>query len=75
VADEIADVAMGVAQLKPGMVLSRDLLSAEGTLLLSADHVLSDRMLKQLAEYERRAATQLQLFVKSGASDAPHPHS
>ena len=74
VAEEIADVQMGVAQLKPGMVLSRDLLSTEGALLLSADHVLSDRMLKQLAEYERRASTQLQLFVKSGTTDAPHSH-
>jgi hypothetical protein len=66
---------MGTAQLKPGMVLSRDLLSPEGTLLLSADHVLSDRMLKQLTEYERRSSIELQLFVKSGSPDAPHSHS
>ena len=52
--DDIADVALDVAGLKPGMVLSRDLLSAEGTLLLSADHVLNDRMIKQLADFERR---------------------
>ena len=75
VAEEIADVAMGVAQLKPGMVLSRDLLSGDGALLLSADHTLSDRMLKQLVEYERRSGCQLQLFVKSGTADAPHSHS
>ena len=66
---------MGVAQLKPGMVLSRDLMSAEGALLLSADHVLTERMLKQLAEFERRANSELQLFVKSGAADAPDTHS
>lgn len=75
VAEVIAEVAMGTAQLKPGMVLSRDLLSPEGALLLSADHVLSDRMLKQLAEYERRSSIELQLFVKSGSPDAPHSHS
>jgi response regulator RpfG family c-di-GMP phosphodiesterase len=74
-AEEIAEMAVAVAQLKPGMVLSRDLLSAEGALLLSADHVLNDRMLKQLAEFERRSGSQLQLFVKSGAADAPHSHS
>ena len=74
-ADEIAEVAMGVAQLKPGMVLSRDLLSADGALLLSADHVLSERMLKQLAEFERRAGVELQLFVKSGAPSAPYSDS
>jgi response regulator RpfG family c-di-GMP phosphodiesterase len=75
VAEEIADVVMGVAQLKPGMVLSRDLMSDDGALLLSADHVLTDRMLKQLAEFERRSGNQLQLFVKSGTADAPHSHS
>ena len=75
VAEEIADVAMGVAQLKPGMVLSRDLMSEDGALLLSADHVLSDRMLKQLVEYERRSNHPLQLFVKTGTADAPHSHS
>jgi response regulator RpfG family c-di-GMP phosphodiesterase len=74
-AEEVAEVAMGVAQLKPGMMLSRDLLSAEGALLLSADHVLGERMLKQLAEYERRSSTELQLFIKSGAADAPNSDS
>jgi response regulator RpfG family c-di-GMP phosphodiesterase len=66
VSDELADVAMGVDQLKPGMVLSRDLLTGEGALLLSAEHVLSDRLLKQLGEFERRSATRLQLYIKSG---------
>jgi response regulator RpfG family c-di-GMP phosphodiesterase len=74
-AEDIAEIAMGVAQLKPGMVLSRDLLAAEGTLLLSADHVLSERMLKQLAEFERRSDRELQLFIKSGAADAPNSDS
>jgi response regulator RpfG family c-di-GMP phosphodiesterase len=72
--DDIADVAVGVAGLKPGMVLSRDLLSAEGTLLLSADHVLNDRMVRQLSDFERRSAMQLQLYVKV-AGHAAHSHS
>jgi response regulator RpfG family c-di-GMP phosphodiesterase len=74
-AEEIAEAAMGVAQLRPGMILSRDLLSGEGALLLSADHVLGERMLKQLAEYERRSSTELQLFIRSGAADAPNSDS
>jgi response regulator RpfG family c-di-GMP phosphodiesterase len=72
--DDVADVAVDVAALRPGMVLSRDLLSAEGALLLSADHVLNDRMVKQLADFERRSAVQLQLFVKA-AGHAAHSHS
>jgi len=75
IADEVAEIAMGVSQLKPGMVLSRDLLSAEGALLLSADHVLSDRMLKQLAEYERRSEAEIQLFIRSGAAHAQNNDS
>ncbi|MBW8900737.1 MAG: response regulator [Massilia sp.] len=71
--DDVADVAVGVTGLRPGMALSRDLLSAEGALLLSADHVLNDRMVKQLADYERRSGVQLQLYVKAG--HAAHSHS
>lgn len=72
VADDIPEIAVGIIQVKPGMVLSRDLLSAEGALLLSADHVLNERMVQQLAEFEGRAGTPLQLFVKSGAPDASY---
>ena len=75
IANDIAEIALGVAQLKPGMMLSRDLLGAEGALLLSADHVLSERMLRQLAEFEARASIQLQLFIRTGAADAPHSDS
>jgi hypothetical protein len=65
---EVPNIAMGVGQLRPGMTLGRDLVSDEGALLLSADHVLNDRLLKQLADFERRSGTTLQLFIKTGAS-------
>lgn len=67
VVDEVSDVAMGISQLKPGMALARDLVSDDGALLLSADHVLSERLLKQLADFERRSGTTLQLYIKTGA--------
>lgn len=73
--DDIAETAMGLAQLAPGMVLSRDLVSAEGALLLSAEHVLGERMLKQLHEFEQRSGHPLQLFIKSGAAHAPNSDS
>jgi hypothetical protein len=47
----------------------------DGALLLSADHVLSDRMLKQLAEYERRSEGEIQLFIRSGAAHAQNHDS
>lgn len=66
VMDEVSDIAMGVHQLKPGMTLARDLVSDEGALLLSAEHVLNERLLKQLADFERRSGTSLQLHIKTG---------
>lgn len=65
---EVPNIAMGVGHLRPGMTLGRDLVSDEGALLLSADHVLNERLLRQLADFERRSGTTLQLFIKTGAS-------
>lgn len=70
--EDVAEIALSVAELKPGMVLSRDLLSDDGALLLSGEHVLGERMLRQLAGYEARAGVRLQLFIKVGNADAPH---
>lgn len=42
------------ADLKVDMVLSRDLVSREGALLLSADTVLEVQLIKQIQEYARR---------------------
>lgn len=66
--DEVADIALAIPQLRPGMTLGRDLVSDDGALLLSADHVLSERLLKQLADFERRTATTLQLYIKVEAA-------
>jgi response regulator RpfG family c-di-GMP phosphodiesterase len=68
VADAVPDIAMAIPQLKPGMTLARDLVSDEGALLLSADHVLSERLIRQLADFEQRAGTTLQLYIKTGTS-------
>lgn len=64
--EEVAEIAMTVAQLQPGMVLSRDLLAADGALLLSAEHVLNERLLVQLADFEVRSNATLQLYVRRG---------
>ncbi len=58
------EVALG--GLKPGMILARDLVSRDGVLLLAADHVLDDMLIRQIREY---AATeglhQLTLAVRT----------
>ena len=51
--------------LKPGMVLSRDLVSPEGTLLLSADYVLDEALIRQIQIYCRRLEIQMQIYISA----------
>ena len=46
------------------MRTSRDLITRGGQLLLSADHVLTDRMIAQIADYEKSAAEQFTVHVR-----------
>jgi hypothetical protein len=48
----------------PGMVLSRDLLSPQGTLLLAAGYVFDARVVRQLREFAGREGVKLSIFVK-----------
>jgi hypothetical protein len=41
------------AELEPGMVLARDFLSRDGILLLAADYVLDENLIRQIREYEK----------------------
>ena len=51
-------------QLLPGMVLSRDLISREGFLLLSAEHVLDARLIRQVQEFEAKNEGRLTIRVR-----------
>lgn len=52
------------AQLRPGMILARDLLSSEGTVLLAADHVLTAELIKRLRLREGRDDVEMILPIK-----------
>ncbi|GAB4062434.1 HD domain-containing phosphohydrolase [Uliginosibacterium sediminicola] len=54
-----------VADLRVGMVLARDLLSREGVLLLAADYLIDDTLLKQIQEYAEREHSDVQVFIKT----------
>jgi response regulator RpfG family c-di-GMP phosphodiesterase len=58
------DQALPVASLRPGMRTTRDLVTREGSLLLSVDHVLTARMIQQIGDYERTSGTSFSVFVK-----------
>lgn len=58
----VQELALQSEQVKPGMVLSRDLLSQHGELLLSKDYVLDDGLIEQIRNFER-LGEKLTLYV------------
>ncbi len=63
VTEQAAESALSVLQLRPGMRTTRDLVTRDGALLLSAEHLLTERMIAQIAEYERLAKSALTIYV------------
>ena len=57
--------ALGPNALRPGMVLSRDLISREGALLLAADFLLDDSLIKQIRGYTRNEEQNLVIHVRA----------
>lgn len=51
--------------LQPGMVLAMDFQSAEGVLLLAADHVLTEPLIARIRQFERRTRRPLVLAIKA----------
>jgi response regulator RpfG family c-di-GMP phosphodiesterase len=57
--------ALPVTALRPGMRLTRDLVTRDGSLLLSADHVLSARLIAQIADFEKTSDTTFTVYVRT----------
>jgi choline kinase len=49
------------------MVLSRDVVSRDGLMLLASDHVLDPRMIQQLQDFEKKSGHRLPIWVQRGA--------
>ncbi|MBY0573143.1 MAG: two-component system response regulator, partial [Undibacterium sp.] len=50
-------------KLQVGMVLSRDLVSKDGLLLLSSDHILDDRLIQKIVDFERKNGSDLVIWI------------
>lgn len=66
--DEVKEVIHDEARIQitgllPNMVLSRDLLSHDGLLLLSANHVLDARLIEKILDFERSGARCLPIWI------------
>lgn len=57
--------SLRVAALRPGMRITRDLVTREGQLLLSADHVLTERLIAQIAEFEKGGGEVFTVYVRA----------
>lgn len=55
---------VGADNLKPGMVLGKDLLSKEGVMLLSAGHVLTADMISRIRKYAMTEGLELTLDIR-----------
>ena len=54
-------------KLKPGMILSRDLLTREGALLLATDYRLDASLVKQIKDYADGEESRVVVYVRSDA--------
>ena len=60
------------AALRPGAVLARDLVTTDGSLLLSADHVLDARLIRQISDFESTQPGPLSITIFQEQDHATH---
>jgi len=58
------------SQLKPGMIIARDLIGQDNFLLLSTDHVLDERLIKKIIAFEAAWGVRMTIWVKASARDS-----
>ena len=59
-----ADVVISSAQLEPGMVLAKDLVSSRGVLMLTAGQSVNALLIQRIREFELREGGKLVLHIK-----------
>lgn len=59
------DNVVPVGMLEAGMVLARDLLAGDGTLMLSADYLLDANLVRDIQHYAKRESLQLVLHIRA----------
>jgi response regulator RpfG family c-di-GMP phosphodiesterase len=57
------ELALRAGDLQAGMVLSRDLITPSGLLMLSTQHVFDDKMIRKIIDFEQSAGLQLTVHI------------
>lgn len=68
--DELAALSPA---LTSGMVLARDLITPNGLLMLSAKHVLDQRLIDKIVDYERSTGMELTAYIRVPKGYVPPP--
>lgn len=63
---ENQEQAVRVADLEPGMVLARDIVTRDGILLLSREFLMDEDLISQLGNFEENDGYPLRVFIKAG---------
>jgi response regulator RpfG family c-di-GMP phosphodiesterase len=59
------EIAVVSGDMQVGMVLSRDLITPSGLLMLSADHILDNRLISKIRSFERSGGLQLTAYIRA----------
>lgn len=62
-AEPVRERAVRTDELQPGMVTSRDLITRDGFLLLSADYALTERLIRQIDDYEKSMGLSFTVYI------------
>jgi putative nucleotidyltransferase with HDIG domain len=60
---KVDDLELGSHELRPGMVLARNVTSSEGVVLLTANYTLSEHLIRQLRDFEQTEGRRLTFYV------------
>lgn len=61
--ERVSELMMRSDQVIPAMVLSRDLITKSGDMLLAKGHVLDEQLIEQINKFERMEGNSLVIFV------------
>ncbi len=63
-ADALDDILVNAGTLVLGVVLSRDLISPSGLMMLPAGHVIDERLIQKLLDFEKSDGSQLTIYIR-----------
>ena len=63
VEEVVPDGLIAAADLRPDMIISRDLITPDGLLLLSAGHVLEERLIEKIIRFEADGDKKFTIYV------------